>query len=98
MQYRAKSSMDSDIEKVKKAHELLVESDSALSELVSSIRGDQFNWSGKNKEAVISLLDLCSELSKNLIPVAEKNCNSMEKFYEKASDFMSSSEIISPWR
>lgn len=98
MQYRAKSSMDADIEKIKQAHKLLEETDKALTELISSIKADEFNWQGKNKEATISLLGLCSELSKKIVPVSEKNCKSMEKFYEKADYFMNNSEIISPWR
>jgi hypothetical protein len=98
MQYRAKSSMDADLDKIKRAHDMLVDADKALSELVSSIRGDQFNWEGKNKEAALSLLALCSQYSNKLLPISEKNYNSMNTFNGKANDFMSNSSVIQPWR
>lgn len=97
-QYRAKASMESDINKIKEANKMLSEADKQLTELISSIEGKQFSWEGDNREAAISLLRLCSEFSKKLIPIAEDNCKAMENFYSSAEGFMSSSSIISPWR
>lgn len=98
MAFRAKTSMDADLKKLEEAHKMLTQADERLSKLVSRIQGDQFNWDGKNKEAALCLLSLCSQFSNKLIPISQTNYKSMCDFYNGADHFMNNSAILQKWK
>jgi hypothetical protein len=98
MTYRAKTSMDEDLQKLEKAHEILSGANERLKNLVSRIQGNQYDWEGKNKDAALCLLSLCSQFSNRLIPISEKNLDSMKEFYNNADYFMSNSAVLQKWR
>lgn len=96
MKYSLTDDMDSCISNINTVHESLDNALKLSKEVKNSLLAS--TWSGQNKKAIISLIDLCQKLHGNILEADSKTLVAFKELSRDTSEFHSSSSVIMNWR